>query len=78
VRIAEIARKHRIPDDDMVHAARMAVIEWNLDDELTMRVGPARNGTLLEIGILGVESDDSVIVHAMRCRSKFLPGKDSR
>ncbi len=44
-----------------------------MDEELTMSVCPARNGDLLEVGILGIDSDDPVIVHAMKCRTKFLP-----
>jgi len=38
-----------------------------------MRVGPARNGDLLEVGILGIDTDDPVIVHAMSARPQYLP-----
>jgi hypothetical protein len=38
-----------------------------------MRVGPARDGYLLEIGVLGIDTDDPVIVHAMRARPQYLP-----
>jgi hypothetical protein len=37
-----------------------------------MRVGPARDGDLLEVGVLGIDSDDPVIVHAMLCRPQYL------
>jgi hypothetical protein len=36
----------------------MSVTDWDLDDDATMRVGPARNGLLLEIGISGVDTHD--------------------
>jgi len=73
VRIAEPARKHGIADEDMLHAVRNAIAQWRLDDGFTMRVGPARDGDLLEVGVLGIDSDDPVIVHAMPCRPQYLP-----
>jgi hypothetical protein len=36
----------------MHHAVRNPIAQWRLDDEFTMRVGPARDGDLLEIGVL--------------------------
>ena len=73
VRIAEPARKHGIADEDALHAVRNAIAQWRLDEDFTMRVGPARDGDLLEVGVLGIDSDDPVIVHAMPCRSQYLP-----
>jgi hypothetical protein len=73
VRIAQTARKHGIADEDMVHAIRNAIGQWQLDDGFTMRVGPARDGDLLEVGVLGIDTDDPVIVHAMRARPQYLP-----
>jgi hypothetical protein len=52
----------------MLHAVRNAIAQWQLDEGFTMRVGPARDGNLLEIGVLGIDSDDPVVVHAMPCR----------
>jgi hypothetical protein len=77
VRIVESARKHGIRDEDTRHAVRLAIAEWRLDDNLTMCVGPARTGHLLEVGVLGIDSDDDepVIVHAMLCRDRYLPRK---
>lgn len=37
-----------------------------------MRVGPARDGDLLEVGILGIDTDDPVIVHAMGAPPRYL------
>jgi hypothetical protein len=45
VRIVHTARKHDIADDDMSHAVRNAIAQGHLDDDLTMRVGPARDAT---------------------------------
>ncbi len=38
-----------------------------------MRVGPAHNGDLLEVGVGGIDTDDPVILHAMRARPQDLP-----
>lgn len=73
LRIAETARKHGVADEDMLHAVRMVIAQWALEDRFTMRVGPARDGELLEIGVLGIDTDDPVIVHAMRARPRYLP-----
>lgn len=57
----------------MLHAVRMAISERNLEDGLMMLVGPARDGELLEVGVLDIDGDDPVIVHAMRARARYLP-----
>ena len=73
MRIVEDARKHGIADEDMLHAARLPLKDWDLGDDAIMRVGPARYGHLLEIGIAGIETDEPVIFHAMECRERFHP-----
>jgi hypothetical protein len=73
VRIAQTARKHGIADNDMFHAARNPIAQWQLDDDFTMRIGPAHDGDVLEVGILGIDTNDPVIVHAMRARPQYLP-----
>ncbi len=60
VRIGGPARKHHIDDLDILQAARHAIREV-----------PNDNGALLEIGILGAETDDPVIIHAMPMRPKY-------
>jgi hypothetical protein len=42
-----------------------------MDEDLTMLIGPARDGTPLEIGVLDLLGEDPVIIHAMRLRPKF-------
>jgi hypothetical protein len=37
-----------------------------MDEDLTMLIGPARDGTPLGIGVLDLSSNDAVVIHAMR------------
>jgi hypothetical protein len=73
--IAPSARKHGIADDDMRHALRNPIRAADLGDGLTMVVGPARDGALLEVGVADSDAGP-VIVHAMRARAKFLTRGD--
>jgi len=56
----------------MLHAVRNAV-RRHTDEPFTMLIGAARDGSLLEIGILDAEGDDPVVIHAMPVRPKLLP-----
>jgi hypothetical protein len=76
-RIAESARRHELVDDDILHAVRNAVAAEDLDDGFTMFIGPARNATLLEVGVVDGE-DGPVIVHAMAARARYLRGRGGR
>lgn len=71
MRIGEPARKHKVADADIWHAARAAVRRVALDEDLTMLIGPASDGALLEIGVLDIDGVDPVIIHAMALRAKF-------
>lgn len=73
MRIGEPARKHHVRDEDIRHAIRNAVRAIAMDDDLTMLIGPARSGTLLEIGVLDLEGEDPVAIHAMELRPRFHP-----
>jgi hypothetical protein len=42
-----------------------------MDENLTMLIGPASDGTLLEIGVLDIDGDDPVVIHATQLRPKF-------
>lgn len=64
------ARKHGILDEDMLHAYRNPIRIFEPGD-LTMLIGPARDGALLEVGVATAEGID-FIVHAMSARPKFL------
>jgi hypothetical protein len=71
VRIGRPARKHGVSDADIWHAVRYAVRLVVMDDDLTMIIGPAGNGAMLEVGVLDMEGDDPVVIHAMPLRPKF-------
>jgi hypothetical protein len=64
------ARKHGLTDEDILHAYWNPMRVFDLDD-LTMLIGAARTGALLEIGVARAEGIDFV-VHAMPARPKFL------
>jgi hypothetical protein len=72
MRIAEAARRHEVADEDMLHAIRNAV-RYVEDDEITVCLGPARDGSPLEVGVLGFDGEDPVVVHAMPLRRKYFP-----
>ena len=70
MRIGEPARKHGVPDEDIWHGVRNASRRVR-EDDLALLIGPARDGKLLEIGVLDPDSGDPVIIHAMPLRRKF-------
>jgi hypothetical protein len=71
VRIYASALKHGIHEEDILHALDNSIRIFDLDDSFFMTVGPARDATLLEVGITR-SGDPSTVVHAMRVRAKFL------
>lgn len=71
MRIGEPAREHGVPDADIWHAVRNAVRRIALEEDLTVLIGPTSDGALLEIGVLDLEGDDAVVIHAMSLRQKF-------
>jgi hypothetical protein len=58
----------------MLHALRNPIRDFDLGDGLTMFIGPARDATLLEVGVSDGQQGP-VIVHAMEARPKFLRRK---
>ena len=69
--ITSSARKHGVPDEEMLHAFNNPLRAEDLDEGLTMLIGADHAGNLLEIGV--VESGEGpVIVHAMPARPKYL------
>lgn len=67
------AGRHGVVDGDVLHAYRNAVRVYEQDDDVTMIVGPGRDGSLLEIGIVtGIDVERPLIVHAMTARRKYL------
>lgn len=71
MRIGKPAYNHGIAESDIWHGLRNAVRQIDIDQDLTMLIGPAMDGTLLEIGVLDFEGEDPVVIHAMVLRPKF-------
>lgn len=73
VQIRGSAREHGIADDDIQHAFENAITFVQGDfrgDQQLLIIGPARDGTLLELVAYPAE-DPNRIVHADRLRSKY-------
>ncbi len=71
MRVGDPARKHGVAEADIWHAVRNTMRRVVLDDDLTMLIGPATDGALLEVGVLDIDGDDSVVIHAQPLRPKF-------
>lgn len=71
MRIGAPARNHGVADDDILHAVRNAMRRRDMGENLTMLIGPASAGALLEVGVLDLDGDDPVAIHAMPLRPKF-------
>ncbi len=72
--VADSARKHGIPDADILHAWRnvLRVAEQDYGGEnRIIAVGPARNGALLELVIVPAD-EPTRIIHADYARRSFL------
>ena len=71
MRIGQPARKHGVSEEDVRHAVRNAMRRIDLGEDLTMLIGPAADGSLLEIGVLDLEGEDPVVIHAMELSREF-------
>jgi hypothetical protein len=69
--IANSARRHSIPDHDMLHAFNHPILVQDLEDGLVMFVGADSGGNLLEVGVID-SNDGPIIIHAMTARPKYL------
>ena len=68
------ARKHGVPDEDMLHAIRHHWRAFETDDPaVTMFIGPSRTAEPLEVGVV-IDGAGTAIIHAMNARVKFLKG----
>lgn len=73
MRIGAPARNHGVAEEDIFHAVRNAMRRRDMGENLTMYIGPALDGALLEVGVLDANGDDPVAIHAMALRTKFYP-----
>lgn len=70
------ALKHGVAIEDMMHALRNSTAIDELDD-VCLYLGPAHDGSLLEVITVVREGRDDLVIHAMAMRPKFqrlLPG----
>lgn len=61
------ARRHGVAEPDALHAVRNAMRRIVMDEDLIMVIGPAVDGHLLEVGVLDLDGDDPVVIHAIHC-----------
>ncbi len=70
-RILDSARKHGVSDETILHAFNNPVLVEDVDEGMTMFIGPDHAGNLYEIGVIGTD-EGPIVVHAMRARPKYL------
>jgi hypothetical protein len=70
-RIVDSARRHGVSDETILHAFNNPVLVEDLDEEMTMLIGPDRAGNLYEIGVVGTD-EGPLVVHATKARRKYL------
>ena len=69
------ARRHGISDADVLHAFRNPIRTFLVGEGMTMLIGSAPTGRLLEVGVVDSRDEPGlVIVHAMPARRRFLEG----
>ena len=71
VEVKGSARKPSITDEAMLHAVRHALRIVDLDEALTLIIGADPTGTLLEVIVADLDTDEARIIHAMKLRAKF-------
>jgi hypothetical protein len=77
VEIFTSALKHGVVREDIEHAATNAMVIEDLDDDLRLRLGADRSGSLLEVISVVRDDADELVIHAMPMRDKYrrlLPG----
>lgn len=78
--IEDSAYRHGVEEEDIRHAWAHLVVEVSIrrTDNMQVWIGEARDGRLLEIGVLDFYGQR--IIHAMRLRRnwyRFITGEDS-
>ncbi len=60
-----------MPEETIVHAFNNPILAEDLDEGLTMLIGPDTAGNLYEIGV-ALSQEGPVVVHAMPARRQYL------
>jgi hypothetical protein len=71
VRFARTAARHRISQARALYVLEHHVWAYDIGREVTLFMGPDRNGTDLEVGAVE-RGDDLHVIHAMKIRPRFL------
>lgn len=71
MRILDSARRHGVDDEAMSHAARHAMAQVWVEDDVLILLGSDASGRLLEIGVVNPRGDTPLIIHAMPMRRRF-------
>lgn len=76
MKIHASALKHGIAPEDALRAASAPVFVSDLDDDDSLarqfRLGFDGSGRLLELVVLRFDSDNELIIHAMKARRQYL------
>lgn len=76
VEIHRSARKHRVSDEDIRHAAEHAVVVVDFDPEgdppKVLVIGPDKSGNLLEVFVLELADGRFLAIYAMPLRGDLL------
>ena len=70
-RIEDSARKHGVSDETILHAFNNPILVEDLDERMTMFIGPDHAGNSYEIGVVGTV-EGPIVVHAMKARRNYL------
>jgi len=69
--LRQSAFKHGVSRNNILHACRNVIEVRQHPKDGLVYIGPAADGTLLEIGLVKIEGEWT-IVHAMRARKGYL------
>jgi hypothetical protein len=69
--IAPSALRHGVSEETIVHAFNNPIRTEDLEEGLTMLVGPDAAGNLYEICV-AASAEGPVVIHAMPARPKYL------
>ena len=70
-RVVDSARKHGVSDETILHAFNNPILVEDVDERMTMFIGPDQAGNLYEIGVVSTD-EGPIVVHAMKARPKYL------
>jgi hypothetical protein len=75
VEIHESARRHGVAADDILHALAHPVVVVDADSDSDppklFVIGPDHAGNLLEVVMLTLAEDRSLVIHAMRLQRRY-------